>query len=117
MQSMRCATCVFSCQRSLKIIVPLPIQALIVDCANGVGAQKLQVLAERLKGQSGAELRVDARNVDTSHAASLNERCGADFVQKERRLPEGFQGTPDGARHAFRRRPPLLHSACEQCGT
>ncbi len=89
-----------------------------MDCANGVGAPKLHMLAERLNAQSGSELCVDARNVDTSCTASLNECCGADFVQKERQLPEGFQGTPDGARHALLPNAALyLCSACEHLGT
>lgn len=75
-------------------------QALIVDCANGVGAQKLQRLTERLNSNGGGLLRVDARNTDIADAARLNEGCGADFVQKERQLPGGFQGTTGGARHA-----------------
>ena len=50
-------------------VVPLPKQALVVDCANGVGAQKLAALAERLQGccnnNKGAGpdlLHVDVRN-------------------------------------------------------
>lgn len=32
----------------------------------------------------------------------LNESCGADFVQKERRPPEGFAAVPVGARRGTR---------------
>jgi hypothetical protein len=71
-----------------------PAQGLIVDCANGVGAGKLQVLADRLAPGMAAELR------NTSTEAGLNDACGADFLQKERRLPAGFQHVPAGARCA-----------------
>ncbi|KAK9904678.1 hypothetical protein WJX75_000481 [Coccomyxa subellipsoidea] len=71
-----------------------PSEGLIVDCANGVGAGKLQVLADRLAPGMAAELR------NTSTEAGLNDACGADFLQKERRLPAGFQHVPAGARCA-----------------
>lgn len=75
-------------------LVGFPAQGLIVDCANGVGAGKLQVLADRLAPGMAAELR------NTSTEAGLNDACGADFLQKERRLPAGFQDVPAGARCA-----------------
>lgn len=64
-----------------------------MDCANGVGAAKLQVLADRLAPGLSAELR-------NTGAEGLNDGCGADFLQKERRLPAGFQDVPEGARCA-----------------
>ena len=56
--------------RSLRRIeqAMLPEQALVVDCANGVGAQKLAALAERLRGNNtnskvGPDLlRMELRN-------------------------------------------------------
>ncbi|EIE18707.1 intramolecular transferase [Coccomyxa subellipsoidea C-169] len=72
---------------------PAPSEGLIVDCANGVGAAKLQVLADRLAPGLSAELR-------NTGAEGLNDCCGADFLQKERRLPAGFQDVPEGARCA-----------------
>lgn len=69
-------------------------QGLVVDCANGVGAAKLQVLADRLAPGMAAELR----NTGIAEGRGLNESCGADFLQKERRLPAGFHDVPDGAR-------------------
>jgi phosphoacetylglucosamine mutase len=58
---------------------------LLVDCANGVGAGKLQQLAARLaaRGLLAAQLR-------NTGGGRLNHRVGADFVQKEQAPPEGL---------------------------
>ena len=74
------------------------MQGLIVDCANGVGAAKLQVLADRLTPGMAAELR----NTGSADGSGLNDSCGADFIQKERWLPAGFHDVPDGARCTHR---------------
>lgn len=50
------------------------LQALTVDCANGVGAGKL----ERLKQYLPA-LDLDLKNIGSG---LLNGKCGADYVQK-----------------------------------
>ncbi|GKD51665.1 hypothetical protein Tco_1280641, partial [Tanacetum coccineum] len=60
---------------------------LIVDCSNGVGGEKLQVLKEKLNW-----LDVEIRN--SGKEGVLNEGVGADFVQKEKVVPQGF-GPPD----------------------
>lgn len=60
-------------------------QQLYVDCANGVGAEKLQRLA------SGTSmLRLELRNTGDG---ILNEGCGADAVQKG---PHGYPALPTG---------------------
>lgn len=64
-----------------------PIGKLIVDCSNGVGGEKLQVLKEKLNW-----LDVEIRN--SGKEGVLNEGVGADFVQKEKVVPQGF-GPPD----------------------
>lgn len=78
------------------------LQAVVVDCANGVGGPKLRALAERL----GARLRLDARNAgrelgfELGFQGGLNERCGAEHVQKERAAPLGCADVRAGARRA-----------------
>ncbi len=62
-----------------------------MDCANGVGAEKLKALSERLNGQ----LKIDLRNTGQS---GLNDACGADYVQKERQFPVGMDDCQSGAR-------------------
>ena len=69
------------------------MQVLTVDCANGVGAEKLKALAERLCGKLDVCLR-------STGAGGLNDGCGADYVQKERRFPAGMKECQDGARSA-----------------
>nr|GEU33568.1 phosphoacetylglucosamine mutase [Tanacetum cinerariifolium] len=64
-----------------------PIGKLIVDCSNGVGGEKFQVLKEKLNW-----LDVEIRN--SGKEGVLNEGVGADFVQKEKVVPQGF-GPPD----------------------
>ncbi len=54
-----------------------------MDCANGVGANALQQLQEKL----GAKLRLKLFNTEVGVAGKLNADCGADFVQKERTGP------------------------------
>ena len=64
-----------------------------MDCANGVGATHLVTLAQDLLNT--AEFNVKAINLGEG---TLNGACGADFIQKERKWPDGFDETPDGAR-------------------
>ncbi|KAI8539430.1 hypothetical protein RHMOL_Rhmol09G0182700 [Rhododendron molle] len=56
---------------------------LIVDGANGVGGEKLQVLKKVLHG-----LDIQIRN--SGKEGVLNEEVGADYVQKEKAVPRGF---------------------------
>ncbi|KAL8242667.1 hypothetical protein R6Q59_012969 [Mikania micrantha] len=69
------------------------IGKLIVDCANGVGGEKLQVLKEKLSW-----LDVEIRN--TGKQGILNEQVGADYVQKDKVAPQGFGGPDVGIRCA-----------------
>jgi phosphoacetylglucosamine mutase len=57
---------------------------LIVDCANGVGAQHLGAMKGRL---ASLGLEVDLRNVGSGE---LNHLCGSDFVEKARQVPATF---------------------------
>lgn len=52
-----------------------------MDCANGVGALKLKRIAEDCK------IKIEICNAGTD--GMLNFQCGADFVQKEKKLPVG----------------------------
>ena len=65
-----------------------PRGALVVDCANGVGALKARAALEA--GLAGMGVRLELLNAETSEVALLNAGCGADFVQKERRIPRGL---------------------------
>ncbi|CAI0401616.1 unnamed protein product, partial [Linum tenue] len=56
---------------------------LVVDGANGVGSEKLEGLKKSLDG-----LDIEIRN--TGKEGVLNEGVGADFVQKEKILPQEF---------------------------
>lgn len=70
-----------------------PIGKLIVDCANGVGGEKLQVLKEKLNG-----MHLEIRN--SGESGILNEGVGADYVQKEKVAPQGFGPADVGIRCA-----------------
>eukprot|EP00760_Papus_ankaliazontas_P036084 PhM_4_TR8185/c0_g1_i1/m.81980/K01836/PGM3; phosphoacetylglucosamine mutase len=56
---------------------------LIVDCANGVGALKLPAVADRLRDV----LDIELVNTDTATPTILNEKCGADYIQKNVQMP------------------------------
>lgn len=71
---------------------PLVSQPLHLDCANGVGAHKLAAMTTRL-ADAGLQL-----HLYNTGAGVLNDLCGSDFVQKEKRMPLGFEGVPVGAR-------------------
>jgi phosphoacetylglucosamine mutase len=62
-------------------------QTLFVDCANGVGGPLLQRLLAAC-AQRGAPCPAELCN---NGDGTLNEGCGADFVQKEQTLPRGFR--------------------------
>ncbi|KAK6059601.1 phosphoglucomutase/phosphomannomutase, alpha/beta/alpha domain II, partial [Cooperia oncophora] len=56
---------------------------LILDCANGVGAEKMRMLCRFLPEDS---LNIEFRNED----GELNHECGADYVKIGQVLPAGF---------------------------
>lgn len=67
---------------------------LIVDGANGVGGEKLIVLKEMLKLKG---LTIEVRNTG-KEGGVLNEGVGADYVQKEKVVPNGFGSQDFGIR-------------------
>ena len=69
-------------------------QPLHLDCANGVGAAKLAGMTSTL---ARAGLCLELHNTG---AGTLNHLCGSDFVQKDKAMPEGFEGVGLGARCA-----------------
>ncbi|XP_058183180.1 phosphoacetylglucosamine mutase-like [Rhododendron vialii] len=66
---------------------------LIVDGANGVGGEKLQVLKKVLHG-------LDIQICNSGKEGVLNEEVGADYVQKEKVVPRGFAPADAGMRCA-----------------
>lgn len=66
---------------------------LIVDGANGVGGSKLEDLKKMMSG-----LEIYVRNSGKKGEGILNERCGADYVQKEKVVPCGFSRDDVGIR-------------------
>lgn len=66
---------------------------LWVDCAGGVGALAVAEVCDRLQGLSLCAM-------NTPDEAVLNEKCGAEFVQKERRPPLGFEAATFKSRRA-----------------
>ncbi|XP_040998417.1 phosphoacetylglucosamine mutase-like [Juglans microcarpa x Juglans regia] len=66
---------------------------VVVDGANGVGGEKLELLKKMLDN-----LFVEVRN--SGRDGVLNEGVGADFVQKEKVVPHGFGSQDIGLRCA-----------------
>ncbi|KAH9982672.1 phosphoacetylglucosamine mutase [Lactifluus volemus] len=56
---------------------------LIVDCANGVGADAVNKISPRL----GDSLKFIPHNTATSTPGALNNSCGADYVKTSQKLP------------------------------
>ncbi|PIA62249.1 hypothetical protein AQUCO_00200318v1 [Aquilegia coerulea] len=71
------------------------VENLIVDGANGVGGEKLEELKKLVK-----DLVIEVRNSGKEGEGTLNERVGADFVQKEKVAPLGFSEDDAGIRCA-----------------
>lgn len=65
---------------------------LIVDGANGVGGEKIDSLMKMLDG-----INIEVRNSGKG-IGILNEGVGADFVQKEKVVPDGFNSNDVGKR-------------------
>lgn len=68
---------------------------LVVDGANGVGGEKLEELKKMLTG-----LEIEVRNTGKKGEGVLNDGVGADFVQKDKVLPDGFGPGDVGVRCA-----------------
>ncbi|GMH35308.1 hypothetical protein BSKO_03176 [Bryopsis sp. KO-2023] len=71
--------------------------SLSVDCANGIGAPKMEHLANHCPGAVPQGFSFDLRNCGEG---TLNHLCGADFVQKDPGMPVGFENIEDGQRCA-----------------
>lgn len=65
---------------------------LYVDCANGIGAMKLQTMQACL-----LELGLDLKLYNIMDG-ELNHLCGADYVEKEQTFPANMEDVPEGAR-------------------
>lgn len=75
--------------RILKLydISPDVLVSTTVDCANGVGADKLKAFLETSPSLSSKFAIV---NSDTADPLQLNVQCGADFVKTNQKLPNGI---------------------------
>ncbi|CAL0314343.1 unnamed protein product [Lupinus luteus] len=71
-----------------------PNEKLVVDGANGVGGVKLKALEKLLSG-----LVIEVRN-SGEDGGVLNDGVGADYVQKEKFVPQGFGSKDAGIRCA-----------------
>ncbi|XP_068667447.1 phosphoacetylglucosamine mutase isoform X2 [Aristolochia californica] len=80
--------------RPKKIKTDATDSKVIVDGANGVGGKKLAELEKRVKG-----LVIEVRNSGKGEGI-LNEGVGADYVQKEKLIPDGFGKSDAGTRCA-----------------
>ncbi|CAG8722131.1 2792_t:CDS:2, partial [Funneliformis mosseae] len=70
-----------------KIVVGRPrLAPFYVDAANGVGAPKIEKLAQHI-GSDIIEIMLI--NDDITTRGKLNYKCGADFVKTEQGLPAG----------------------------
>jgi phosphoacetylglucosamine mutase len=72
----------YVCQQGLPAIPPL-----IIDCANGVGAQAAAKLAKHL----GNTIPFVLHNVSTTTQGALNHDCGADYVKTQQKLPPSLE--------------------------
>lgn len=62
--------------------------AVVIDCANGVGAKAAAKLQEYL----GSSVPLILENIDTVSPGKLNDSCGADYVKTMQRLPPNLVG-------------------------
>ncbi|QDZ26060.1 phosphoacetylglucosamine mutase [Chloropicon primus] len=76
------------CSRLLSGQGSKPVGHLIIDCANGVGALKAPSVVSAI---SNAGTVVTLKNTG---GGVVNHLCGADYVQKEKVLPETFVDLP-----------------------
>lgn len=71
---------------------------LFVDCANGIGALKLENLC-RLIDKNILNVKIINKNVDVPD--ELNRQCGADFVKIKHKLPLGIETNTKGRYLSF----------------
>ena len=62
-----------------------------VDCANGIGALKMQAI---IANGYLPNLKINLVNVDVRSSMDLNNKCGADFVKVDQKFPTGFANVP-----------------------
>ena len=67
-----------------------------MDCANGVGSEALHRLAAALEAIPGGKAAAFDMQLVNTGGGQLNDACGADFVQKDRALPVGFESLLSG---------------------
>lgn len=67
------------------------LSPITVDCANGVGAPKLQAFVDFI-GASILPLNITKNEITTLGA--LNSQCGADYVKTQQRAPPGVSLVP-----------------------
>lgn len=71
---------------------------IIVDAANGIGAPKIQTLADQYLKQELHSFSLI--NGDYKHPGSLNSNCGADFVKTGQKLPGGIDAPVENQLYA-----------------
>eukprot|EP00735_Rhodelphis_limneticus_P014330 TRINITY_DN8339_c0_g1::TRINITY_DN8339_c0_g1_i1::g.29165::m.29165 TRINITY_DN8339_c0_g1::TRINITY_DN8339_c0_g1_i1::g.29165 ORF type:complete len:872 (+),score=284.15,sp/F1RQM2/AGM1_PIG/44.63/6e-134,NTP_transf_3/PF12804.2/3.8e+03,NTP_transf_3/PF12804.2/9.8e-15,PGM_PMM_I/PF02878.11/7.7e-05,PGM_PMM_I/PF02878.11/2e-07,PGM_PMM_I/PF02878.11/9.8e+02,PGM_PMM_IV/PF00408.15/4e-09,PGM_PMM_IV/PF00408.15/5.7e+03,NTP_transferase/PF00483.18/3.3e-09,PGM_PMM_II/PF02879.11/4.8e-08,PGM_PMM_II/PF02879.11/5.4e+03,PGM_P len=75
---------------------PVKLPSMLVDCANGVGAIQMQKLMQQLSHALGPNApQLELRNLGPN---GLNLDCGADYVQKMKKLPVGISSARDSGR-------------------
>jgi len=67
---------------------------VVVDCANGVGAPKLQEILKYLPSEKETGLHITVKNDRIEEPEVLNKDCGADFVKTSQKVSAGFNGKP-----------------------
>jgi phosphoacetylglucosamine mutase len=65
--------------------------SLITDCSNGIGGVMLHRLLETYLPD--AKKYIFTINTDIANVEILNKDCGAEFVQKEKKIPSNFHTT------------------------
>ncbi|KAI0032737.1 phosphoacetylglucosamine mutase [Vararia minispora EC-137] len=61
---------------------------LVVDCANGVGAEAISKFQTHL----GNSIKLVPVNIETTKPGALNNACGADYVKTSQKLPASLVG-------------------------
>ena len=65
-----------------------PLELLVIDCANGVGAPVAGTLSQYI----GSALPLVLENTAINAPGALNYQCGADFVKTSQKLPPSLFG-------------------------
>ena len=62
---------------------------MVLDCANGVGALPMDMIANRIR----SSIDIQIVNTATDNPEILNEGCGAEFVHKEVKHPSNIDAS------------------------